>query len=127
MYLSNAPQTYAKGTKKRQVYYTAEARDLESLGWTRVVKGKGEKTKETPPEPAATPEPVKIEEKPAAEAPKVTAEVIYEDSLSGAQAKDLPVFDFMTKAELLQYALDRGVDLPNNALKADLVEACKKL
>jgi hypothetical protein len=33
----------------------------------------------------------------------------------------------MTKIELLEYAMDRGVDLPNNMLKAEMVKACKQL
>ena len=35
--------------------------------------------------------------------------------------------DSMTKAELLDYAMDRGVDLPNNDLKSQILSACKEL
>jgi hypothetical protein len=36
-------------------------------------------------------------------------------------------FEAMTKRELLQYAKDHGVDLPDNALKAELIEACEAI
>ena len=32
--------------------------------------------------------------------------------------------DAMTKAELLDWALDHGQDLPNNNKKAEILEAC---
>lgn len=35
--------------------------------------------------------------------------------------------ELLTRVELLKYAADRGVDLPNNAVKAELIEACSKL
>jgi hypothetical protein len=41
-----------------------------------------------------------------------------------AEKEDL---DSMTKAELLDYAMDHGVDLPNNDLKAEILAACKEI
>lgn len=114
MYVRGFPEYYVKDGERRAVYYSVEARDLKSLGWTLETKAKAVKQKA-----AKDPEPV-IEE-----APRIEVELVVEKSEQ--DQKELPDFEFMTKVELLQYALDRGVDLPNNALKADLVEACKKL
>lgn len=112
MHLKDYPQYYVKGSERRAVYFTGDARDLRSQGWHKE-------------EPKAAPQ-----EAPPAEAKvslikpeKVEVDVIIEEP----QPKDLPDFDFMTKVELLSYAMDKGVDLPNNMLKADLVAECKRL
>lgn len=120
MYIRDFPQYYVKDGERRAVYYSAEARDLKSLGWTLEVKNKEVKSK-TAKRSEPEPQPESITQ----EASKLEAEVIIEDSPE--DEKSLPDFEFMTKIELLEYALERGVDLPNNALKAELVEACKKL
>jgi hypothetical protein len=107
MHLRKFPHYYVKDGERRAVFYSVEARDLRSLGWERedIAVAKKEATIEakpkSEPEVAAEPDPDPVAEK--------------------------PNFDFMTKVELLEYALDRGVDLPNNALKAELIEACKAL
>jgi hypothetical protein len=106
MHLPGYPVYYVKDGKRRAVYYTAEARDLKAMGW---------KLEEAPKAPEAKPTP-----KPEV----IKPEVVIEDA---AELGELPDFEFMTRTELLKYAMDRGVDLPNNALKAELVEACKKL
>jgi hypothetical protein len=117
MYLRNFPRKFVKNGKSRFVYYTSEARDLKALGW-KEEEDKKSKTAVAP----------KAEEKPSApvEAPKVEApvEVPVEAPAEEPAATDL---SSLTRAELLQYAMDRGVDLPNNASKAQLLEACEKL
>jgi len=105
MHLRNYPQYFVKDGERIAVYYTADARDLKAQGW------KPEETK-----PAAKPEP---EPKPE----EIKVEVVADEPTGDGE----PEFEFMTKPELLAYALERGVDLPNNALKAELIEACKKL
>ena len=35
--------------------------------------------------------------------------------------------DSMTKAELLDWAMDQGHDLPNNDKKAEILTACKEI
>ena len=105
MHLRKFPHYYVKDGERRAVFYSVEARDLRSLGWERedLVAVKAEASAE----PEAADE---TETEPETE-----------------QTAEKPNFDFMTKVELLEYALDRGVDLPNNALKAELIEACKAL
>jgi hypothetical protein len=105
MHLRKFPHYYVKDGERRAVFYSVEARDLRSLGWERedLVAVKAEASAE----PGAADE---TETEPETE-----------------QIAEKPNFDFMTKVELLEYALDRGVDLPNNALKAELIEACKAL
>lgn len=113
MHLRNFPHYYIKGDERVAVYYTADARDLQAQGWKReeTLKGAAKQSKEAK------------EAKQATEAVTEKIEVTVEEDAE-LEAVD---FEFMTRTELLKYALDRGVDLPNNALKAELVEACKKL
>lgn len=116
MHLRNYPHYFVKDGERRAVYYTAEVRELLALGWRR------EETAQSEPAPAPAAEPeAKVE--------RIEADVVVDEPDQKAEEKDakLPVFDFMTKPELLQYALDRGVDLPNNMLKAELVAECKRL
>lgn len=113
MHLRNYPQYFVKDGERIAVYYTADARDLRALGW----KPEGSDKQEPEPQPKTE----KAEA--AAEVEKLEVELVDE---AQEQAQE-PEFEFMTRAELLAYAEKRGVDLPNNALKADLVEACKKL
>ena len=114
MHLPGYPVYYVKDGKRRAVYYTAEARDLKAMGW---------KPEEAPKAPEVKPAP-KAEAKSAPKPEVIKPEVVIEDA---TEEGELPDFEFMTRTELLKYAMDRGVDLPNNALKAELVEACKKL
>ena len=106
MHLPGYPHYYVKDGERVAVYFTGEARDLRAMGWVRE-ESKPAKVIESKPEPVA----------------EVEVDVV----LDTAEEADQPEFEFMTKPELLAYALQRGVDLPNNALKAELVEACKKL
>lgn len=118
MYVRGFPKYYVKDGERRAVYYTAEVRDLTSLGWVAEESPKKATTKAKPaPEPAP-----ELQPQGQPEAPRLEADVVVEGDTDSQ-----PSFDFMTKNELLQYALDRGVDLPNNAPKAQLVEACKAL
>lgn len=103
MHLRNYPQYFVKDGERIAVYYTADARDLKALGW---------KPESAPAQPEAAP---KTEE--------VKVDVVIEEP----EVDGKPEFEFMTRSELLAYALERGVDLPNNSLKAELIEACKKL
>lgn len=122
MHLRGYPKYFLKGGKRRAVYYTAEAAELLTLGWTpeeEAVKEKAEPKTESAPATEVKPEPEKVEVEVVEDEPG--------DEQEPATASELPNFDFMTKAELLQYALDRGADLSSNTLKAELVEACRKL
>lgn len=116
MHLRNYPHYFVKDGERRAVYYTAEVRELLALGWRR--------EEAEAPKPAKTKQPESVEE-PVAE--RIEADVVIDEPAEKTEEAKLPVFDFMTKPELLQYALDRGVDLPNNMLKAELTAECKRL
>lgn len=108
MHLRDFPHTYTKaGEAPRQVYYTVEARELREDGWVRDEK--------------AAPEPDPVEDE--VQAPGGEDEDEDEDT-SEPIVGDID-FEAMTKRQLLEYAKDRGVDLPDNALKAELIESCK--
>lgn len=115
MHLKNYPHYYVKGSERRAVYFTGDARDLRSQGWRKEGEEMATPVKKAVeaviPEPAPV-EPERIEVEVVADKPKL---------------EELPSFEFMTKTELLSYAMDRGVDLPNNMLKAELIAECKKL
>jgi hypothetical protein len=117
MHLRDYPHYYTKDGKRRAVYYTAEARDLKAMGWVREEPKPAKPSVTEKPAPAQepTPEPIKPE--------VVVPEVVTEEPAGESE----PVFEFMTRPELLKYAMDRGVDLPNNALKAELIDACKAI
>jgi hypothetical protein len=116
MHLAGFPHTYVKeGHAPRLACYTVEARELRADGWVRDEKAS-----------ASEPDPV--------EEPGVPVDEIIEavDELITAAEEMEPVvgdidFEAMTKRELLQYAMDHGVDLPDNALKAELIEACEAI
>lgn len=127
MHLQGYPRYYTKNGKRRAVYYTGEARDLRILGWrpeeenvatsvtrAEVVQGQERNTVKN----------TGLDDQAVIEAELV--ESLSQDSKK-EQATSLPEFEFMTKTELLQYAMDRGVDLPNNILKAELARACREL
>lgn len=113
MHLPGYPVYFVKDGKRRAVYYTAEARDLKAMGWAPEEDLKVEVKSQPKQEVAAS--------KPEAIKPEVVVESTPQED------GELPDFEFMTRSELLKYAMDRGVDLPNNALKAELVEACRKI
>jgi len=125
MHLKGYPKYYTKDGERRPVYYTADARDLTAMGW------KPEEDKHVSPDKTEkapkTNKPVAVETTLAVE--KIEVEVV-EDEPEGVTAKqesELPDFEFMTKPELLEYALQRGVELPINTLKSELVKSCRKL
>lgn len=125
MHLRGYPKYFVKGDKRRPVYYTAEAAELLSLGWKmeeELVSVKAPVSKKNESIEAAA----KVDEK----AEKIEVEIVEDTEkaqVSSTETKELPSFEFMTRVELLRYAQDRGVDLPNNALKAELISACKRL
>jgi hypothetical protein len=129
MYIRNYPQVFVKDGKQRNVYYTVEACDLISLGWKQQSK-----------EPSVPPAKTEAAEQPVAPpviiaaavaapvvAEEVKPEVITEEAAKVEQEHQDSDLESFTKVELLQYALDRGVDLPNNALKAQLLKSCKEI
>lgn len=126
MHLPNYPQYFVKGDRRRAVYYTADATALLAMGWVR----------EDKEAPAPKPEPTPASVEPAAaaapvvQAEEVEVEVVEDDEPEieepGEEA-ELPDFEFMTKGELIKFAAECGETLQPTLLKADLIEACKKL
>jgi len=112
-HLRKLPTYFVKdGERRRAAYYTIQARELRNLGYVE----EGEKA---------------VAAKPIERLPEIVNEVGAEpfdstESLTEPMAEENDL-DSMTKAELLDYALERGVDLPNNDLKAEILAACKKI
>lgn len=111
-HLKKLPTYFIRGDERRAAYWTVQARELKADGWVE----EGEKAEAR---------------KPIERQPEIIVEAggtAYDstDSLQEPQAEEDDL-DGMTKAELLDWALDRGYDLPNNDLKAEILKACKKI
>lgn len=112
MHLKKLPTYFVKDGVRRAAYYTIQARELRAAGY--VVEG----------------EQIEVR-KPIEKQPEIVVEAggtAYDsvDSLQEPQAEEGDL-DGMTKAELLDWALDKGHDLPNNDKKAEILEACKQI
>lgn len=111
-HLAKMPTYFVKGDERRAAYYTVDAQELLAQGY--VEEGR---------EDAAEPQ---------AHEPKPVPEVVVE---AGGDAFDMEAkleieeesLDEMTKTELLEYAMEHGVDLKNNAPKAEILKACKEI
>jgi hypothetical protein len=111
-HLKKLPTWFVKGDERRAAYYTIQAREFKAAGFVE----EGEKAEAA---------------KPAKRLPEIVNEVGAEpfdstESLTEPLAEESDL-DSMTKAELLDWALDRGHDLPNNDLKAEILAACKQI
>jgi len=111
-HLDKLPTWFVKGDERRAAYYTIQARELRAAGFVE----EGEKAA-----PA----------KPLERLPEIVNEVGAEpydstESLTEPMAEEDDL-DKMTKAELLDWALDRGQDLPNNDLKSEILAKCKEI
>ena len=111
-HLKKLPTYFVKGDERRAAYWTVQARELRAKGFVE----EGEKAEVR---------------KPIEKQPEIVVEAggtAYDstDSLQEPQAEEDDL-DGMTKAELLDWALDRGHDLPNNDLKAEILKACKEI
>ena len=107
-HLKKLPTYFVKDGDRKKAYYTVDATKLRALGYVE----EGEKAA-----PAVT--------KPV---PEVTVEAggsafDMDDKLEEASES----LDEMTKAELLDWALDRGHDLKNALPKREILEACKEI
>lgn len=111
-YLKKLPTWFVKGESRRAAYYTIQARELEDAGWTP----EGEK-----PEVR----------KPIERQPEIVVEAggtAYDstDSLQEPQAEEGDL-DGMTKAELLDWAMDQGHDLKSSSPKAEILSLCQDI
>jgi len=112
-HLKKMPTYYVKDGVRKSAYYTIQARELVAKGF--VEEGAEPAKKIEAHEPKPVPETLLEVGVDAFEPEAVKAEG-SEDSL-----------EEMTKAELLAFAMERGVDLPNNDRKADILAECRKL
>lgn len=110
MHLRKLPTWFVKGDDRRAAYYTIQARELRAAGYVE----EGEKA---------------VAAKPIERQPEIVNEVGAEpyDSTESLTEPIAETLEEMTKAELLDWALERGVDLPNNDKKADIFAACKEI
>ena len=109
-HLKKLPTYFVKGDERRAAYYTIQARELRAAGYVE----EGEKA---------------VAAKPVERQPEIVVEVGAEpyDSTESLTESIAETLEEMTKAELLDWALERGVDLPNNDKKADIFAACKEI
>jgi hypothetical protein len=110
MHLRKLPTWFVKGASRKAAYYTVQARELRAAGYVE----EGEK---------AAPR------KPIERQPEILVEAggtAYDstDSMQEPQSEEDDL-DGMTKAELLDWAMDQGHDLKNALPKAELLELCK--
>ena len=110
-HLKKLPTYFVKGDKRRAAYYTIQARELRKDGYVE----EGEKAAPRAPKPM----------------PEIVVEVAAEpydstESLTEPLAEEEALED-MTKAELLDWALNKGHDLKNNDPKAEIFAQCKKI
>ena len=109
-HLKKLPTYFVKGDKRRAAYYTIQARELRAEGYIE----EGEKA---------------VAAKPIERLPEIVNEAGAEpyDSTESLTEPVAETLEEMTKAELLEWAMDRGHDLPNNDKKADILQACKEI
>ena len=111
-HLDRLPTWFVKGDERRGAYYTIQARELREDGWVE----EGEKAKA---------------HKPVDQLPEIVVEAGAEpfdstESLTEPLAEEEALED-MTKAELLDWAMDRGHDLKNALPKAEIFAQCKEI
>lgn len=111
-HLDKLPTWFVKGDERRAAYWTVQARELRAQGFIE----EGKKAQVRKP----------IERQPEIIVEAGTTAYDSTDALQESQAEENDL-DGMTKAELLDWALDRGHDLPNNDLKAEILKACKEI
>ncbi len=109
-HLKKLPTWFVKGDSRLAAYYSIQARELSEAGYVE----------ET--EKAAIREPIERQPEIVVEAGGTAYDSL--DSLQEPQAEENDL-DGMTKAELLDWALDQGVDLKNSLPKAEVLAACK--
>lgn len=102
MYLRERPTRYTNGTETIQVYYTAQARDLEAEGWVRVDKEE------------VVPESVPFEE------------VLPDTQVDYVEIEQEPDLGLMTKRELIAYAEENNIQVSSQDTKAEIVQAIEE-
>ena len=112
MHLRKLPTWFVKGDSRRSAYYTIQARELRAAGYVE----EGE---------AAAPHKT-IERQPEIVVEAGTTAYDSTDTLQELMS-DGETLEEMTKAELLDWALEKGHDLKNSLPKAEIFSACKEI
>jgi len=111
-HLKKLPTYFVKGDKRRAAYYTIQARELREAGFVE----EGARAEARKP----------IERQPEIIVEAGTTAYDSTDALQEPQAENGDL-DGMTKAELLDWALDLGHDLKNALPKAEILSLCKEI
>ena len=109
-HLKKLPTYFVKGDSRRTAYFTVQARELRAAGYVE----EGEKA---------------VVAKPIERQPEIIVEAGAEpfDSTESVTEPLGESLEEMTKAELLDWAMEHGHDLPNNDRKAEIFAACKEI
>ena len=110
--LPERPVVFIKGDRRKTVCHTAIARELLRSGWTQEGTAPLVKKEEKKPLPEILVE--------------AGTDAYDDDSIKEPQAAE-GALEEMTKAELLDWALKQGHDLPNNDLKSEIFARCKEI
>jgi hypothetical protein len=112
VHLRKLPTWFVKGDSRRAAYYTIQAHELRAAGY--VEEGAKAEVK-----------------KPIERQPEIVVEagVSAYDSTEAIQEpqSDGETIEEMTKAELLDWAMDQGHDLKNALPKAEIFKLCKEI
>tara|TARA_B100000035_G_scaffold263669_1_gene235429 strand:- start:85 stop:438 length:354 start_codon:yes stop_codon:yes gene_type:complete len=111
-HLRKLPTYFVKGDRRRAAYYTIQARELRAQGYVE------EGAKAEPKKP--------IERQPEIIVEAGTTAYDSTDAIQEPQAED-ETLEEMTKAELLDWAMDQGHDLKNALPKAEIFALCKEI
>ena len=111
-HLSKLPTYFVKGDERRAAYYTIQARELRAAGFVE----EGEK--------AAVKKPLERQPEIVVEAGATAYDSV--ESLQEPMGEEGSLED-MTKAELLDWALEKGHDLKNALPKAEIFSQCKEI
>ena len=112
-HLKKLPTYFIKDGVRKAAYYTVQARELLAKGFVE--------------EGAEPNQPIKAHE------PKPVPETLVEAGVDAFEPEAIKAegsedsLEEMTKTELLAFAMERGVDLPNSDRKADILAECRKL
>ena len=111
-HLKKLPTYFVKGDKRRAAYYTIQARELRAAGFVE----EGEKAEVRKP----------IEKQPEIVVEAGADAFDSTDSLTEPLAEEDDL-EGMTKAELLDWAMEKGHDLKNALPKAEIFKLCKEI
>ena len=112
-HLRKLPTYFIKdGERRRVAYYTVQARELREAGYVE----EGEKAVARPA----------IEKQPEIIVEAGTTAYDSTDAIQEPLAEEGDL-DGMTKAELLDYAMDQGHDLKNALPKSEILSLCKEI